>query len=113
MTRKVYLQLTYPLFWLKKDCMVGFYTVHANNSAAGFKVGATKKPQAHTVPALVSFACIIHVISTNYLGLVAGKYLVELMDTVFLYTSAIAHCNQVYIPNMSARLFAIEQNCGY
>lgn len=54
------------------------------------KLVSKSQPQPRQAPtvcnivsALVSFACIIHVISTNYLGFALSKcqYLVELMDT--------------------------------
>lgn len=71
--------------------MVGSYTApgketnKARRPVSLLKVGDRPQKKARGISALVSFACIIHVIPTNYLDLASSKYqrLVKLMDAMF------------------------------
>ncbi len=79
----MYLQLTYPLFWLRKAELEGItakYCMHGGILYCSckqmnvallllLKYFQRKIEQAHTVSATVSLACIINVAQTNYSGL--------------------------------------------
>lgn len=67
-----------------------------------------EKKNVYTISALVSFACIIYVTPTNYLGLAPSKSqnVVDLLEGIF----SIMQRNQACIPKMWAHLLQIQLN---
>lgn len=85
------------------------------STTVGFKVRHNPGIKRLTVSLqFLSFACIIHVTPTNYLGLAPSKCqnLVDLLDSIFPLTSCTVQCNQACIPKMCCHLFQF-QNLGY
>lgn len=96
MTWKLYLELTSPQFFPGKSwvgrrccqmlhCMVGFYTVQVQDEDS---TGVGSKNRRHSTQEKkkkVSFACIIYVTPTNYLGLAPSKSqnMVDLLEGIF------------------------------